>query len=357
MGATGGPSRTLVHIKALVLSQAGTESGGAKAAIPARHVLAAPRATRWGALLAFVHIHTLLSQGAGLVTYWAGAPVSSRHILTPAGLADGRALPALIHVLAFRSSGAGAIASRTRAAVGPVGVVAVPTGTRWGSLGTLINVLALCSGGVCPETSPAPTAVAAHRVLAVPVGTRMGAPPALIYVNAVGALRAQPVASVTDTRVATLARDAAPWTTHLGAPLTHSLPSLWCRRAKRLSGLRSGRLVLRQASGWGVPGQSSWCCCGWGWSGCRLAAEWHTGQVLAQEAGVKAEVRGRVVVAGPGWAVLFESIRAKRRAALTAVPPGLAHPAAAANLLGDVAEDGKGAATVPQHPKAGSLGL
>ena len=42
--------------QALVLCEAGAESHGAETAIPARHVLAAPRATRWGALLAFINI-------------------------------------------------------------------------------------------------------------------------------------------------------------------------------------------------------------------------------------------------------------------------------------------------------------
>lgn len=49
--------------------------------------------------------------------------------------------------------------------------------------------------------------------------------------------------------------------------------------------------------------------------------------------------------------------RAKQRAALTVVPPRLAHPAAAADLLGDVAEGRERADTIPQHAEAGPLGL
>lgn len=150
-----------------------------------------------------------------------------------------------------------------------------------------------------------------------------------------------------------------------------------------------------------------WCCCCPRHLGGRplppmLMGDQHPGGVLAKEASVEAEVRGRVVIAGPGWTDVLESLwqesssrsstsgrgqsahphplaftpaplinfscsralgaqagltRAKGRAVLAGPAPGLAHSAAAADLLGDVPEGGQGASAIPQDTETGGFHL
>lgn len=197
-----------------------------------------------------------------------------------------------------------------------------------------------------------------------------------------GALGAEPEAGVAEAGVAALTGDAAPGAADLGVPLADAadgwaLPLPGGQGGEGSHQPLGGSWYHNDLGGRGGPlgdprrprgdgrhsgdGQGTWVPfllpAGSGRGGGSDNAgtsKGNAGQILPQVTGVVAKVGSGVMVTGTGRADLLEPLRAEGGAAVAGGPPGFAHPAAAADLAGDVAEGGEGAASFPQDTVTGS---